>query len=73
MAPIFGPIGLVKHRVGETLDLAEVRRLAREGMSLNRAANFLGVHWTTLDKLCLKVWIEFPRRYGTYGYQGIRQ
>lgn len=52
---------LVKHRVGEALDLAEVRRLART-MSLARASQFLGVHFDTLARLADRHGITFQRR-----------
>lgn len=64
--------GLVKHRVGETLDVEELRRFAAQGFTLNRAAEFLGVHWTTTARAARAHGIEFPRAYGPrYGWQGI--
>ena len=61
---------LVKHRVGETVDVEEARRLARE-MSLNRAAEFLGVNWSTLYRVAWRHGIQFRRRWH-YGWRGIR-
>lgn len=61
---------LVKHRVGETLDETEVRRLAQE-MSIARASHFLGVHWETVQRFAAQRGIRFQRRY-SYGWRGIR-
>ena len=63
-------LGLVKHRVGETLDMAEVRRCLAAGMSQARAAQFLGVHWDTLDRVARAHGLRFARRYHHYGWTG---
>ena len=66
-------LGLVKHRVGETIDPAELRQLAADGVSLNRAAQFLGIHWSTAERAARAHRIMFPRRFGGYGWHGVER
>ena len=59
-------MSLVKHRVGDTLDLAEVRQLAAR-VSLARAAELLGVHFDTLARIADRERITF-QRVNHYGH-----
>lgn len=65
--------GLVKARVAETIDLTELQGYARQGFTLNRAAHFLGVHWSTVERAARAHGVTFPTTYGArYGWQGVR-
>ena len=63
-------LGLTTCRIAETLDPATLRQLAREGCTLNRAAQFLGVHWTTVERAARGHRIVFPVHYRGYGWRG---
>jgi len=65
-------MGLMKCRVAEALDPAALRTLAAEGCTIGRAAEFLGVHWTTLERAARVHQIVFVKAFGPrYGWQGI--
>lgn len=65
-------LGLVRHPVGESLDPAALRQLAREGCTLNRAAHLCGVHWSTVERVARAHRIAFPVHFRGYGWRGIR-
>ena len=65
-------LGLVKHRVGELVPAGELRRLAAAGCTLNRAAQFLGIHWSTAERAARAHRVAFPRHYRGYGWRGLR-
>lgn len=50
----------------KTLDPAELRAYARQGMSRARAAQFLGTSWAVVDREARRHGITFPstRHYG---------
>jgi hypothetical protein len=66
-------LGLVKHRVGETLDPADLRRFAQDGATLNRAAHFLGVHWSTVERVARAHRIAFKSHTAGYGWRGVER
>ena len=65
-------LGLLPHPVGATLDPAALRRLAAAGYPRDRAAQVLGVNWSTLDRVARVYRIEFPVHWRGYGWRGIR-
>lgn len=64
-------LGMVKHRVGETLDPGELRQFAAAGATMNRAAQFLGVHWSTVERVARAHRIAFPSHARGYGWRGV--
>lgn len=64
--------GLVKARVAETLDPAELRSMARQGYTIARASQFLGVHWSTVERAARAHGIPFPRTYH-HGWHGVER
>lgn len=66
-------LGLVKHRVGELVLEGELRRLAAAGCTLNRAAQFLGIHWSTAERAARAHRITFRRHFGGYGWRGVER
>lgn len=54
------------------LDRADLKQMARQGMSRARAAEFLGVGWGVVDREARRFGIRFasPRFYGYVGDRG---
>lgn len=66
-------LGLVRHRVGDTLDPDALRRLAQSGATINRAAHLCGVHWSTVERVARAHRIAFPVHYRGYGWPGVER
>jgi hypothetical protein len=68
--------GLVKARVAETLDPAELRAMAAQRYTIARASHFLGVHWSTVERAARAHRITFaPPAVGraSYGWHGVEK
>ena len=59
--------------MAEQIPRGELERLARQGCSMARAAEFLGVHWTTLHRAAKAHGVTFqrPRTYGWFGIERV--
>ena len=65
-------LGMTTCRIAETLDPADLRGMAAQGYTIARASQFLGVHWSTVERAARAHRIVFATTYN-HGWHGVER